>query len=165
MKKPLHPVAAKLLQTGCSLLHGAHPFEMRLGKELVSIADHLLLHRLRQKILMRQWQILFFNLYHGNAGTGMALAHPGMLRISLLPKNISTKKTMAHIRILPITFDAGSIGKEDSYVMKHRRLEHKSSVEMQFGVSGNNLQRFLRHRLTMSDEDMLKGVILGIILI
>ena len=112
---------------------------MSLAEEFISIADYLLLHGFRQKILVRQRQLLLLYLLFGDACTGVALAYPSMSLISFLAQQFGTQSAMTDVRLRTETVNARSIGLKDSDIVKHGCFLYKPSIQMQFGMRRNNL--------------------------
>ena len=135
----LYSFLAKLSETFLCLFDTLFFVEMSLAEEFVSIADYLLLHGFRQKILVRQWQLLLLDLLFRNAGTGVALAYPSMSFISFLAQQFGTQSAMTDVWLRTETVNARSIGLEDSDVVKHGCFLYKPGIQMQFGMRRNNL--------------------------
>ena len=135
----LYSFLAKLSETFLCLFDTLFFVEMSLAEEFISIADYLLLHGFRQKILVRQWQLLLLDLLFRDAGTGVALAYPSMSLISFLAQQFGTQSAMTDVRLRTKTHDAGSISHEDSYIVKHRCFLDKLGIQMQFRMRRNNL--------------------------
>ena len=112
---------------------------MSLAEEFISIADYLLLHGFRQKILMRQWQLLLLDLLFRDAGTGVALTYPSMSLISFLAQQFGTQSAMTDVWLRTETVNARSIGLKDSDIVKHGCFLYKPGIQMQFGMRRNNL--------------------------
>lgn len=135
----LYSFLAKLSETFLCLFDTLFFVEMSLAEEFISIADYLLLHGFRQKILVRQWQLLLLDLLFRNAGTGVALAYPSMSLISFLAQQFGTQSAMTDVRLRTETVNARSIGLEDSDIVKHGCFLYKPGIQMQFGMRRNNL--------------------------
>ena len=112
---------------------------MSLAEEFISIADYLLLHGFRQKILVRQRQLLLLYLLFGDAGTGVALAYPSMSLIPFLAQDLGSQSSVADLWLRAKTLNAWCICEEDSQVVKHGCFLDKLCVELQFGMIRNNL--------------------------
>ena len=135
----LYSFLAKLSETFLCLFYTLFLVEMSLAEEFISIADYLLLHGFRQKILVRQWQLLLLDLLFRNAGTGVALAYPSMSLISFLAQQFGTQSAMTDVRLRTETVNARSIGLKDSDIVKHGCFLYKPGIQMQFGMRRNNL--------------------------
>lgn len=135
----LYSFLAKLSETFLCLFDTLFLVEMSLAEEFVSIADYLLLHGFRQKILVRQWQLLLLDLLFRDAGTGVALAYSSMSLITFLAQQFGTQSAMTDVRLRTETVNARSIGLEDSDVVKHGCFLYKPGIQMQFGMRRNNL--------------------------
>ena len=95
----LYSFLAKLSETFLCLFYTLFLIEMSLAEEFISIADYLLLHGFRQKILMRQRQLLLLYLLFSDAGTGVALAYPSMTLIPFLAQDLGSQSSVAEVSL------------------------------------------------------------------
>ena len=164
--KPLHPsledchaIATKLLQAAHGLLWRFLYVKVRLGVELVGIADDLLLDALRRKVLMRQRQVLTFYLSSSESGSCVPFCHSGMTGKALAAQDFPTQKAVTDVGLCAVTIDARSIDPNDADIMQHGSFPKERLVSFQLGMSLCNLQRPSRHITTMLEQHLLQRLI------
>lgn len=158
-------VLSKLGKAFRGLLWRLDFLEIGLAVELISIANQLLFQCLWQEILMRQWQVLPYDLLFGQSRAGMPLAHTGMLGIAFLAHQLCAQTPVTDIRLCTMAGYAGRVTAKDTDVVKHSCLLNKLPVEIQLGMTVANLQCPRCHSTTVNEQDMAQLIVGRVILV
>ena len=114
---------------------------------------------------MRQRQVLLDDLLLRQSRSRMALTDAGMAGKAFGPHHLRPDEPMPEIRLRADTADLRSIATADADVVKHRRLLHETTVEMELRMGIANLQRPLRDERGVDNQNIPKPVGLGIIFV
>ena len=136
----MHSIPSKFLQTAHSIHNRPFTAWTCLGIEFICIADHLFLKSFWHKILMRQRQLLLFDIPLCEARSRMTFTDKCMTRPPFLSQNFTTNDTMADIGFSAKALDTRCIATEDTNVMEHRCLFKELCIKTQFRVRLSNLQ-------------------------
>lgn len=159
LQETLETLFSKLGYALLSLLWRLYFLEIGLAVELISIANQLLFQCLWQEILMRQWQVLPYDLLFGQSRAGMPLAHAGMLGIAFLTHQLCAQTPVTDIRLCTMAGYAGRVTAKDADVVKHSCLLNKLPVEIQLGMTVANLQCPRCHSTTVNEQDMAQLIV------
>lgn len=170
--KQLHPPGKSLrsllpesLQALQRLFGRSLAFEVRLGVELVGITNHLFLHSLGQKVLMRQGQVLVNDVLQGDSGTRMAFANPRVSGETSSAQHVCSDDAMLDIRFGAKALDARCIAFYNADVVQHGRFLDEGTVEFQLWMLVDNLQCLAGYAFAVRQEDVPNLASLRVILI
>lgn len=139
--------------------------EFGFGEEFVGKAYHLLFHADGAHIAVGDGEVLTFDFLQREAGTGVALAHKGVARITFGPQEVGTEIAVADVGMLAVAMDAVGIGEKDADVVQKGGFFDELGIEVQFGVAMGNVKGFVGYGTAMCHEDVLQFVFLGVILV
>ena len=103
--------------------------QVGFAEEFVGIADDFLLHGHRQHRSVGQGQVLTDDVVERQTGAGVALAHEGMTRQTVLAQHLGPKDAVADVGLGAVAVDAGGVGAADADVVQHGCLAHKVDVK------------------------------------
>ena len=138
---------------------------MCLRKELVGIADELLLDTDGHEVAVWEWQVVGGDVVECEACAGMSLAHQGMALPPFSPHHLCSYGAMTDVRAGSKAVDACRITMQDSYVVEHGGFLDKLYVCLQLGVAVGELQRLVGYMARMYPEDTTQFVILWVVFV
>ena len=124
----------ELSEGGTGLVNGLFPVELRLGEELVGVADDLLLEGFGTVVLQGKGEVLLPDVLDGDSCAGVARTDTCVAGKAFLQKQFGTEKSVTDVWFRSEALDAVGIAEEDSYVVEHGCLFDEFLVEVPFGM-------------------------------
>ena len=147
------------------LLNRLFAVKVSLGEELVGKANHLFFQRNGDHFAMGNRKFLCLDSLQGDAGTSVAFAYQSMAREAFLTHQFRAQITMANVRMRSMAMNAGSIGQENTDIVKQSGFFEELTIEVQFGMTVGYPKRLVGHRTTVCEQDMLQFIVLGVIFV
>ena len=147
------------------LVKGLFALGMALGKELVGIADDLLLDGLRLEVARRQGEVLREDVGEGEARAGVPLGHARMAREAFGAQDVGAGYAVLDVGAGTMAMNVGRIGLQYAYIVEHGGLVDELAIGTQLGMGIHHLQRALRHLPRMQEQEAPQLGLPGIVLI
>lgn len=95
----------------------------------------------------------------------MALAHPGVAGIALLPHEPGPQQAVTNVGLAAKTIYRGGICQENSYIVQEGSLLNKGGIHPQLGVQAGHFHRLVGHSVAVHKKQMLQFILLGVIFV
>ncbi len=109
--------------------------------------------------------MILFYLTKGKTRARMAFTNESVTGIAFGTQDVSTNNAMTDIRFRTETLNACGIGAEDTYIVQHGSLLHKSNIDIQLRMTNRQSKSLVCHTATMHKQNVAQGIFFGIVFV